>query len=119
MSLTKNSKVILSCFEDKRYYINNLESYGYGHPKIPKNNINSSNNDDGDAYEKNFRRKRRKKKKTRSHSYQFPSKEKEIRYVYSRKNHYIRLFIYIQYICNFCVYICNFCVYMYVYKHIY
>ena len=35
MSLTKNSKVILSCFEDKRYYVNNLESYGYGQPKIP------------------------------------------------------------------------------------
>ena len=37
MSVTKNSKVILSNFEDKRFYINNLESYGYGHPMAVAN----------------------------------------------------------------------------------
>ena len=34
MSLTKKSKVILSSFVDKRCDVNNLESYGYGHPII-------------------------------------------------------------------------------------
>ena len=28
MSLTKNSKIILSSFEDKRYYVDGLNSYG-------------------------------------------------------------------------------------------
>ena len=60
MSLTKNSKVILSSFEDKRYYVNNLESYGYGHPIIRNGNINSSNNNGGEepSAEKGEKRKR-------------------------------------------------------------
>ena len=60
MSLTKNSKVILSSFEDKRYYVNNLESYGYGHPIIRNGNINSSNNNRGEqtSAEKGEKRKR-------------------------------------------------------------
>ena len=37
MSLTKNSKIILSSFEDKRYYVDGLNSYGYGHRKIKEN----------------------------------------------------------------------------------
>ena len=36
MSLTKNSKIILSSFEDKRYYVDSLNSYGYGHHKMKK-----------------------------------------------------------------------------------
>ena len=47
MSLTKNSKIILSSFEDKRYYVNNLESYGYGHLMITNSSINSSYNKGG------------------------------------------------------------------------
>ena len=31
MSFTKNSKIILSSFEDKRYYMDSLNSYGYEH----------------------------------------------------------------------------------------
>ena len=41
MSLTKNRKVILSSFEDKRYYVDGLHSYGYGHHKITKNSIDN------------------------------------------------------------------------------
>ena len=37
MSLTKNSKIILSSFQDKRYYVDSLHSCGYGHHKITKN----------------------------------------------------------------------------------
>ena len=60
MSLTKNSKIILSSFEDKRYYVNNLESNGYGHPIIRNGNINSSNNNGGGqaSPEKGEKRKR-------------------------------------------------------------
>ena len=59
MSLTKNSKVILSSFKDKRYYVNNLESYGYGHPIIRNGNINSSNNGGEDtSSQKGEKRKR-------------------------------------------------------------
>ena len=36
MSLTKNSKIILSSFEDKRYYMDSLNSYGYEHHKMKK-----------------------------------------------------------------------------------
>ena len=40
MFLTKNSKIILSSFEDKRYYMDSLNSYGYGHhkkePRVPQ-----------------------------------------------------------------------------------
>ena len=36
MSLTKNSKIILSSFEDKRYYMDSLNSYGYDHKKKKK-----------------------------------------------------------------------------------
>ena len=37
MSLTRNSKIILSSFEDKRYYIDGLTSYGYSYHKINDN----------------------------------------------------------------------------------
>ena len=33
MTLTKNNKIILSSFEDKRYYVVSLNSYGHGHHK--------------------------------------------------------------------------------------
>ena len=36
MSLTENSKIILSSFEDKRHYVDSLNSYGYGHHKKKK-----------------------------------------------------------------------------------
>ena len=32
MSLIKQTKIALSSFEDKRYYIDNFKSLGYGHP---------------------------------------------------------------------------------------
>ena len=43
MCLTKTSKIILSAFEDKRYYVNSLESYGYGHYKITNDTDINSN----------------------------------------------------------------------------
>ena len=95
MSLTKNSKVILFSFEDKRYYINNLESYGYGHPKIPKNNINSSNNDDGDACENTLEGKGEKRRRQAPIPIDFQAKKKKLGMFIVEKNHYIRLFIYI------------------------
>ena len=78
MSLTKNSKVILSCFEDKRYYINNLESYGYGHPKIPKNNIISTNNDDCDSCENTLEGKGEKRKRQGPIPIDFQAKKKKL-----------------------------------------
>ena len=131
MSLTKNSKVILSCFEDKRYYINNLESYGYGHPKTPKNNIYSSNNDDGDVGENTLGGKGEKRKRQETIPGRFPSKEKEIRYVYSRKNYYVcitlggllyfYMYIYVTSVCVcVCVCVCMcMCLYIYIYIYIY
>ena len=47
MSLTKNSKITLSYFEDKRYYADNLHSYEYGHPKITND---SSDNKGGHSF---------------------------------------------------------------------
>ena len=44
MSLTKDSKIILSSFKDKRYYVDSLNSYGYGHHHKKKKKKNSSNN---------------------------------------------------------------------------
>ena len=78
MSLTKNSKVILSCFEDKRYYINNLESYGYCHPKIPKNNITSTNNDDCDSCENTLEGKGEKRKRQGPIPIDFQAKKKKL-----------------------------------------
>ena len=86
MSLTKNSKVILSCFEDKRYYINNLESYGYGHPKIPKNNIDSSNNDDGDVGESTLGGKGEKRKRQEPLPVDFQAKKKKLGMFIVEKN---------------------------------
>ena len=46
ISLTKNSNIILSLLEDKRYYVNSLISYGYCHHKINSNIGSSVNNGD-------------------------------------------------------------------------
>ena len=43
MSLVKNNKIILSSFEDKRFYINSFKSYAYGHPLAVRNR--ESNNE--------------------------------------------------------------------------
>ena len=56
MFLTKNSKIILSSFEDKRYYVDGLNSYGYGHHKI----VNSSRVDKGDQSPPEEREKRKR-----------------------------------------------------------
>ena len=65
MSLTKNSKIILSSLKDKRYYINNLESYGYGHPMITNSSTNSSYNKGGQTSpEEREKRKRVESKPT-------------------------------------------------------
>ena len=56
MSLIKNSKVILSSFEDKRYYVDGLYSFGYGHHKITK--ISSDNKGDLCPPEEREKRKR-------------------------------------------------------------
>ena len=37
------SKITLSCFDDKRFYVNNIQSHAYGHPNISNsNNMDSS-----------------------------------------------------------------------------
>ena len=36
--IIKTRKLILSSLEDKRYYVNNLESVGYGHYRIKERN---------------------------------------------------------------------------------
>ena len=56
MSPTKNSQIILSSFEDKRYYVDGLNSYGYGHHKI----INSSRVNKGDQSPPEEREKRKR-----------------------------------------------------------
>ena len=56
MSLTKISKVILSSFEDKRYYVDGLHSYEYGHHEIRKNS--SDNKGDQSPPEGTEKRKR-------------------------------------------------------------
>ena len=56
MSLTKNSKVILSSFGDKRYYVDSLY-YGYGHHKITKK---KSSDNEGDQSPPEEREKRKK-----------------------------------------------------------
>ena len=51
-SLTKTSKIMLSSFEDKRYYVNPLESCGNGHHKITNDtNINSNRSVDDECKE--------------------------------------------------------------------
>ena len=115
MSLTKSSKVILFCFEDKRYYINNLESYGYSHPKIPKNNINSTNNDDCDSCENTLEGKGEKRKRQGPIPIDFQAKKKKLgMFIVEKKSLHKVVYIYVIFL-----YICDFCVYMYVYKHIY
>ena len=51
MSLTKNSKIILSSYEDKRFYINNLKSYGNGHYKCKTHHIGGEDNRPNDGTE--------------------------------------------------------------------
>ena len=99
MSLTKNSKVILSCFDDKRYYINNLESYGYGHPKIPKNNIDISNNDEGDACENTLKGKGEKRKRQEPIPVDFQAKKKKLGMFIVENNYlyvYVHVLVYIK-----------------------
>ena len=58
MSVTKNSKIMLSSFEDKRYYIDGLTSYEYGHHKINNNNGSSLNKGGQSPQEEEEKRKR-------------------------------------------------------------
>ena len=51
ISLTKNSKMMLSSYEDKRFYINNLKSYGYGHYKCKTHHIGGEDNRQNDETE--------------------------------------------------------------------
>ena len=76
-SLTKNSKIILSSFEDKRYYINGLTSYGYGHHKID-NNIGSSLNKGG----QNPQEGREKRKRYPDENVDILQKKKKIVMIY-------------------------------------
>ena len=61
MSLTKNSKIILSSFEDKRYYVDNLHSYGYGHHKITND---SSDNKGGQSFPEEREKRKRSQDET-------------------------------------------------------
>ena len=76
MSLTKNSKIIQSSFEDKRYYVDGLNSYGYGHHKL--NNIGSSVNK-GDQSPPKEREKRKRNPDGNVHIHQ---KKKKIGMIY-------------------------------------
>ena len=75
ISLTKNSKIILSSYEDKRFYINNVKSYGYRHYKCKSHHIGDEDNTQNDETEEHssgrnyhsiFEKKKNKiKKKTK------------------------------------------------------
>ena len=71
MSLTNIGKIILSSFEDKRYYVDGLNSYGYGHHKIKENSSNKGSQSPP--------RGEREKKKNPRRNRGYTSKEKEIR----------------------------------------
>ena len=99
MSLTKDSKIILSSFEDKRYYIDGLTSYRYSHHKI-YNNIGSILNKGGQSPpEEREKRKRNPdenldilQKKKKIGMIYFIMRKKSVLYsiLYSKKNFYVK-----------------------------
>ena len=76
MSLIKNSKIILSSFEDKRYYVDGLNSYGYGHHRI---NENSSDNKGSQSPPE----EREKRKRIPEETVDIPQKRKKLGKIYN------------------------------------